>query len=609
MHPSGLLILTTHISSLCKGDAVARILTNVGKFVKSTLYVHLINVHGSTSINKDSSFTVSNLLHSTGSRPLTPHTFNADVLPFVTKFYSQCALHCGHLDVNVLLHNIGESSSHPQPLPKPINCILVDLPKSSDEVEDTLRTYVDSTYSNRKDEAGATSQGTSVDPVEKMPVYTFNLTDSDVKCDKSDENVGKTSTIIKREAVVLGGTFDHLHSGHKVLLSEAILMASRKIVIGLSDGPLLARKTLKDLIQPISLRKRLLEEFILSVARPGIELIIESINDPYGPSIVDPDLQMIVVSGETEKGGHMVNDKRRERELSILDVHIIGQGTLLEDSTSDTIPFEENKASSSSARFRLLGTLLKPSKDLSLDFIPTSKMPIIPYIIGLTGGIAAGKSSVAKRMEEMGAIIIDCDKLGHKSYIPGSNAYTAIVEHFGKNIVSDIDNVIDRRKLGAKVFADKSQLNFLNSVVWPEIERLCKQEISNHMQELISAKDVSKPVQVFVLDAAILLEAGWDGFVHEVWAVNVPVEEAIQRIIERNNISEEDARKRINSQSTNEWRTERANVVLSTLWDPAVTQKLIEKSWDLLGQRLNKRTSKANLCNMASSVGDKSHKL
>jgi phosphopantetheine adenylyltransferase/dephospho-CoA kinase len=99
-----------------------------------------------------------------------------------------------------------------------------------------------------------------------------------------------------------------------------------------------------------------------------------------------------------------------------------------------------------------------------------------PYVIGLTGGLASGKSSVRKRLEKFGAATIDCDQLGHRTYEPNSNAYGKLVEIFGENIL-DADKRIDRRKLGSIVFANKDELKKLTDVVWPEIKDLIQIEI------------------------------------------------------------------------------------------------------------------------------------
>lgn len=571
MHRNGLLVLSTHVSALSKGDTVLKILKNVKKLVKSTLYVHLNNAHEPYSDTKNSSL---NDLLSQGllAQSKAGCSFHADVIPFVTKFYSEASLHCNDLDVNVLLHNIGtDSSQYSHVLKNPIQCILVDHPRPNHPF---LRDFVASGLHLDDDRAEWNTSGYTS---HSTPVYSV-LDELDHVVSPPDER--RSNSISKSDATVIGGTFDRIHCGHKVLLSEAILLAKKKVVIGVSDGPLLRSKTLKELIQPVEERKGHLEHFIRSVARKDLLLHLETIHDPYGPSIVVPDLDVILVSQETEKGGHMVNVKRKERGLSQLRVHIIGQGALLDDSNSDVgdLPFDETKASSSSMRFRLLGTLLKPVKAPMQDFIPET-LPR-PYIIGLTGGIAAGKSSVCKRLENLGAIIIDCDKLGHLSYLPGTKAYASIIEHFGDGIVLD-DGQINRRSLGEKVFSDKNQMDKLNSIVWPEIELLCKKEIVESLQ-VYSSQDTP----IIVLDAAVLLEAKWDWLCHEVWAVNIPAKEAVIRIMNRNNMAEESAKRRIESQPTNEWRSKQANVVLSTLWQPDVTKYLVEKSWRLLKHRL-----------------------
>ncbi len=99
-----------------------------------------------------------------------------------------------------------------------------------------------------------------------------------------------------------------------------------------------------------------------------------------------------------------------------------------------------------------------------------------PYIIGLTGGLASGKSSIRKRLETLGAATIDCDQLGHRTYERDSDAYKRIVDVFGKHILG-ADRCIDRQKLGSIVFADKDQLKKLTEIVWPEIQSLIKHEI------------------------------------------------------------------------------------------------------------------------------------
>uniref|UniRef100_W5MIG3 Dephospho-CoA kinase domain containing n=1 Tax=Lepisosteus oculatus TaxID=7918 RepID=W5MIG3_LEPOC len=142
------------------------------------------------------------------------------------------------------------------------------------------------------------------------------------------------------------------------------------------------------------------------------------------------------------------------------------------------------------------------------------------------------------------------------------------------------DGTINRRALGRKVFGNKEKLKCLTDIVWPEIALLVKKQIRDAGE---------KGETVCVVDAAVLLEAGWTDLVHEVWVTIIPEEEAVARITRRDGASEEDARRRLASQWTNAQQVERANVVLCTLWEPEVTQRQVQKAWDLLQERISQR--------------------
>lgn len=223
-------------------------------------------------------------------------------------------------------------------------------------------------------------------PKERLPIfrnrYKSFLNDAEpivllheedaLEVDNIAENGGTNGKIYKD--IVAGGTFDRIHSGHKILLSEGLLRCTRKFTIGMADGPLLTKKTLKELIEPINVRIEKLSN-LMSDLDPGVEHYLEPIYEPLGPSGRDPDMEMIIVSQETLKGGNYVNKVRAERNLGVLDVVVID---LVEDASRDS-SVEEEKVSSSSARMRLLGSLLK-EPDLSMT------PPSPPYVIGLTGG-------------------------------------------------------------------------------------------------------------------------------------------------------------------------------------------------------------------------------
>lgn len=181
-------------------------------------------------------------------------------------------------------------------------------------------------------------------------------------------------------------------------------------------------------------------------------------------------------------------------------------------------------------------------------------------VIGLTGGIASGKSAITQWLARQGAYVIDADKLGHRAYESGSQAFNEVVETFGNDIVGD-DGEIDRRALGSKVFGNDAALKKLTDIAWPAIKRLAIQEISNVRNRGMH--------DVLVLEAAVLVEAEWMDIVDEVWVVKVDRKVAIQRAIDRDGFSQEDVEKRIDAQTSDLKRTEHATEVFdnSGSWD------------------------------------------
>ena len=195
--------------------------------------------------------------------------------------------------------------------------------------------------------------------------------------------------------------------------------------------------------------------------------------------------------------------------------------------------------------------------------------------IGLTGGIASGKSTVVELLREFGAATIDADKLGHQTYEPGSDTFRAVVAAFGDELVAE-DGTIDRRVLGGKVFGKPDELKRLTDIVWPGIRALAAAEL----QRLDAAG-----TEVAVLEAAVLIEAEWQDLVDEVWVVSVSADAARERLMARNNMSAEDADARISSQLSNDERLRHADIVLDTDCPLEEVRGRVEAAWTALAER------------------------
>lgn len=192
-------------------------------------------------------------------------------------------------------------------------------------------------------------------------------------------------------------------------------------------------------------------------------------------------------------------------------------------------------------------------------------------VICLTGGLASGKSTAARHLRELGAHVIDADVLGHRAYEPGSLAHARIAEVFGPDVVAP-DGRIDRKALGAKVFGQPSELRKLTDIVWPAIRRLAAQEIAQAralaqpasrtraMTDTPEAAYAGAPV--IVLEAAVLIEAGWQDLGDEVWVNVVDREVAITRAMARDGANREAVEGRLDAQLSNAERMALADVVI-----------------------------------------------
>ena len=127
-------------------------------------------------------------------------------------------------------------------------------------------------------------------------------------------------------------------------------------------------------------------------------------------------------------------------------------------------------------------------------------------VIGLAGGIGTGKSEVARILGELGAIVLEADRMGHAVYLPNSDGFREVVDTFGEDVVGE-DGEIDRRALGGKVFGNPEAMEKLNGIAWPRIKQMLADGIKENQEA---------GAQVVVMDAAIMIEAGWTDLSDEV---------------------------------------------------------------------------------------------
>ncbi len=174
-------------------------------------------------------------------------------------------------------------------------------------------------------------------------------------------------------------------------------------------------------------------------------------------------------------------------------------------------------------------------------------------IIGLTGGIASGKSTASRTLRELGTVIIDADQVARYAVEPGLPAWCDIVEFFGRDILNP-DNSINREKLGLRVFSHPDHLKKLNEMTHPRIMEEITRQIKWTAQE--------HPQGVLVLEVPLLYETHMEGLCDMVWVVWVDLDTQINRLMQRDGISREDALRRIGSQMPLDEKARRADLVI-----------------------------------------------
>jgi len=196
-------------------------------------------------------------------------------------------------------------------------------------------------------------------------------------------------------------------------------------------------------------------------------------------------------------------------------------------------------------------------------------------IVGLTGGVGSGKSIVALMFKDLGAKIIDADKLGHGVILPYKSAWKKIVKLFGKDILQN-DLIIDRKKLGKIVFANQDLLKKLNEITHPKITKLIKKEIN------LAKNKTRSQEKILVIDAALIYEAKIDRLMDKIIVVYIDEDEQIKRLIKRNNLSKKEALQRIKSQIPMKEKAKMADYVIDNSNSLNKTKEQVEKIWQSL---------------------------
>jgi dephospho-CoA kinase len=191
--------------------------------------------------------------------------------------------------------------------------------------------------------------------------------------------------------------------------------------------------------------------------------------------------------------------------------------------------------------------------------------------IGLTGGIGSGKTTATKILAELGAPIIDADKVGHTIYAPDGPAYPDMIAAFGKGILAD-DETIDRKKLGPIVFGDPTALKRLNAIVHPKMFERMKQ-----MVEGMRAEGERKPI---VIEAAVLIEANWQPLFDEIWLVVASRERVIERVELERGLKPDQTEARIRAQLSDDERRKVATEVISNDGSIEDLRAKVAKLWE-----------------------------
>lgn len=174
------------------------------------------------------------------------------------------------------------------------------------------------------------------------------------------------------------------------------------------------------------------------------------------------------------------------------------------------------------------------------------------FIIGLTGGIACGKSAVADEFRNYGAVTFDIDRVTQRLLKPGGELFSTYVQHFGEGVLNE-EGRLNRKSIGEIIFKNIEERKWINSVAHPVL--------LNHTRDFL-VKCSERGDALVILEIPLLFEVGWEFLVDETWAVYVTKEKQIWRLMQRDGFTREQAQNRINAQMSPEEIAKRADVVI-----------------------------------------------
>lgn len=195
-------------------------------------------------------------------------------------------------------------------------------------------------------------------------------------------------------------------------------------------------------------------------------------------------------------------------------------------------------------------------------------------IIGITGGIASGKSTVTEFLRQQGYQVIDADQVVHELQEPGERLYQALLSTFGSSILQE-DGRLDRPKLGAMIFGNPQLLEQSSQIQ----NQIIREELAGR-RDLLAGKE-----DIFFMDLPLLFELGYETWFDQVWLVDVTEETQLSRLMARNDLSQEEAEKRIAAQLSLQEKRNRADMLIDNNGPLELTQEQLREALQKLERR------------------------